>query len=172
MPYPEGTRELDFGLGIAAVIGADGAIGGLTLANDWTARDLERAERESGFGPVEEQGLRALDRPGARNAWTSSEHRGRDDRARERRGARALELGELAYSWQELADHAARNTLLRPGELLVCSTGGSDGPWLRAGRRGRARARRRSACCETASQRRRSPANTPFGECSPRNGRR
>ena len=39
------------GLGVAAVIGADGAIGGLTLANDWTARDLERAERAAGFGP-------------------------------------------------------------------------------------------------------------------------
>ena len=33
------------------MIGADGAIGGFTLANDWTARDLERAERASGFGP-------------------------------------------------------------------------------------------------------------------------
>ena len=51
VPYPDGTSELDYGLGIAAVIGADGAIGGLTLANDWTARDLERAEREAGFGP-------------------------------------------------------------------------------------------------------------------------
>src|SRR5262245_35647268 len=51
VPFPAGTAELDIGVGIAAVIGADGAIGGITLANDWTARDLERAERASGFGP-------------------------------------------------------------------------------------------------------------------------
>src|SRR5262245_48398917 len=49
--YPEGVSELDFGLAIAAVIGADEAIGGFTLANDWTARELARAEREAGFGP-------------------------------------------------------------------------------------------------------------------------
>ena len=48
---PTGTGELDYGLALAAVIGADGTIGGFTLANDWTARDLSRAEREAGFGP-------------------------------------------------------------------------------------------------------------------------
>src|SRR6476660_5617923 len=51
IPYPEGTNELDYGLGVAAVIGAGGAVGGFTVANDWTARDLARAEREAGFGP-------------------------------------------------------------------------------------------------------------------------
>ena len=33
IPYPEGTSELDYGLAVAAVIGADGAIGGFTVAN-------------------------------------------------------------------------------------------------------------------------------------------
>ena len=32
------------------------------------------------------------------------------------------DLRRLGYSWQELAAHAGRNTLLRPGDLLVCST--------------------------------------------------
>ncbi len=133
IPYPEGTRELDFGLGIAAVIGAEGAIAGLTLANDWTARDLERAEREAGFGPSKSKDFALSIGPllvtpdelasteGAMIVRVNGEERARG------------ELGELAYSWQELADHAARNALLRPGDLLVCSTGGSDGPWLEAG---------------------------------------
>jgi len=133
IPYPEGTRELDYGLGIAAVIGADGAIGGLTLANDWTARDLERAERKAGFGPSKSKDFalsigpllvtpdELTDAASAMIARVNGE---------ERLGG---ELGELAYSWQELADHAARNTVLRPGDLLVCSSGGSAGPWLEAG---------------------------------------
>ena len=44
-----------------------------------------------------------------------------------------LDLGALAYAWQELAEHAARNTALRPGDLLVCSVGSSGGPWLEPG---------------------------------------
>ena len=43
------------------------------------------------------------------------------------------ELGALAYTWAELAAHAARNTVLRPGDLLVCSSGAGGGPWLEPG---------------------------------------
>ena len=42
IPYPEGTEELDYELEVAAIIGADGAIGGFTVMNDWSARDLQR----------------------------------------------------------------------------------------------------------------------------------
>ena len=131
VPYPSGVAELDVGLGVAAVIGADGAIGGVTLANDWTARDLERAERESGFGPSKSKDfamsigpvLVTPDEllPGVASARVNGEQRAQ------------LDLGALAYTWQELAEHAARNTTLRPGELLLCSIGSSGGPWLEAG---------------------------------------
>jgi fumarylacetoacetate (FAA) hydrolase len=133
IPYPAGTSELDFGLGIAAVIGAEGAIGGLTLANDWTARDLERAERAAGFGPSKSKDFALSLGPllvtpdelaedgGAIVARVNGEERGR------------CELARLAYSWQALADHAGRNTPLRPGDLLVCSSGPGEGPWLEPG---------------------------------------
>ena len=49
---PAGTEELDYRVGVTAVIGAGGEIGGFTLANVWTARDLARAEREAGHGPA------------------------------------------------------------------------------------------------------------------------
>ena len=52
VPYPAGTRELDYELECAAVIGADGAIGGFTVLNDWSARDLQRAEMRVGLGPA------------------------------------------------------------------------------------------------------------------------
>ncbi len=51
LAFPTGTEELDYRLALAAVIGAEGQIGGFTIANAWTARDLARAEREAGFGP-------------------------------------------------------------------------------------------------------------------------
>src|SRR5262249_55644001 len=52
VPYPEGTQELDYELECAAVIGADGAIGGFTVLNDWSARDLQRREMRVGLGPA------------------------------------------------------------------------------------------------------------------------
>jgi fumarylacetoacetate (FAA) hydrolase len=132
LPYPAGTGELDLGLAVAAVVGADGTIGGVTLANDWTARDLERAERASGFGPSKSKDfalslgpvlatLDELDGTARVGARVNGQDRG------------GFDLEALAYSWHELAEHAARNTELRPGELLVCSAGPTGEPWLEPG---------------------------------------
>ena len=33
-------------------MGADGAIGGFTIMNDWSARDLQRQEMKVGLGPA------------------------------------------------------------------------------------------------------------------------
>src|ERR687887_976690 len=52
IPYPGETEELDYELEVAAVIGADGAIGGFTGMNDWSARDLQRKEMRIGLGPA------------------------------------------------------------------------------------------------------------------------
>jgi hypothetical protein len=52
IPYPEGTQELDYELEVAVVIGADGGIGGFTVMNDWSARDLQREEMKVGLGPA------------------------------------------------------------------------------------------------------------------------
>src|SRR6476469_1519226 len=50
VPYPDGTAELDYELECAAVIGAEGRIGGFTVLNDWSARDLQRQEMRVGLG--------------------------------------------------------------------------------------------------------------------------
>ena len=44
IPYPDGTNELDYELEVAAVIGADGQIGGFTIMNDWS-REMSGARR-------------------------------------------------------------------------------------------------------------------------------
>src|SRR5512141_3164962 len=51
IPKPPDTNELDYELEVAAVIGAEGEIGGFTIMNDWSARDLQRAEMRVGLGP-------------------------------------------------------------------------------------------------------------------------
>ena len=51
IPYPEGSNELDYELEAAVVIGKDGQIGGFTIMNDWSARDLQRPEMKIGLGP-------------------------------------------------------------------------------------------------------------------------
>jgi hypothetical protein len=53
--YPEGSTELRSRPAVAAVIGADGAIGGFTAANAWRAPDLPGAKRYDfalSLGPV------------------------------------------------------------------------------------------------------------------------
>lgn len=131
IPYPDGTGELDYGLAVAAVIGAGGEIGGFTVANDWTARDLDRAERNSGFGPSKSKDFAFSLGP---VLVTADEFDGNRLEARvngaERCGG---DLRELVHPWPELVAHAARNTSLRPGDVLVAATAGSVGPALRPG---------------------------------------
>jgi fumarylacetoacetate (FAA) hydrolase len=50
------------------------------------------------------------------------------------------ELGDMYYSWDTIVAHAARNTRLRPGDVLGCGTVGTgsilelgDGRWLQPG---------------------------------------
>ena len=134
--YPEGTGELDYGLAIAAVIGADGTIGGFTVANDWTARDLDRAERSAGFGPSKSKDFALSLGP---VLVTPDEFAGNRLVARvngeERCGG---DLRELIHPWPELVAHAARNTSLRPGDVLVAAAAGRPRACAAARRRGRA----------------------------------
>jgi 2-keto-4-pentenoate hydratase/2-oxohepta-3-ene-1,7-dioic acid hydratase in catechol pathway len=121
---PTGSRELRPGVGLAAMVGAEGAIGGFTLANLWRAGDLpgaKSADFATSIGPVV---VTPDDLPGDRGAIAvrvNGEARGRAD------------LGGLARPWAELVAHAARNTTLRPGELLIAAAPPTDGPALRPG---------------------------------------
>jgi 2-keto-4-pentenoate hydratase/2-oxohepta-3-ene-1,7-dioic acid hydratase in catechol pathway len=94
VPYPEGSSDLRSGPAAAAVIGREGAIGGYTVANAWTAPDLPGAKSRDfalSIGPVLVT-AESIDVP-------------------------------ASPGWGELAAHAARNTVLRPGDLIVVATG-------------------------------------------------
>ena len=140
VPYPEGTAELDYELECAAVIGADGTIGGFTVMNDWSARDLQRKEMKVGLGPAKGKDfatslgpvLVTPDELGDLRlemvARVNGEERSHGN------------LGDMYHSWESIVAHAARNTELRPGDVLGSGTVGTgcilehgDGLWLQPG---------------------------------------
>ena len=95
VPYPEGSHDLRAGRAVAAVIGAEGAIGGFTVANAWTAPDLPGVKSRDfalSIGPV---------------LVTPDEYAADAD-------------------WEARVAHAASNTVLRPGELLVVGFGRAE----------------------------------------------
>ncbi len=140
VPYPDGTRELDYELEVAAIIGAGHAIAGFTVMNDWSARDLQRAEMRVGLGPSKGKDfatslgplLVTPDEFDGRSALMVARVNG-EERSRG-------ELGDMHWSWSDLVAHAARNTQLVPGDVLGSGTVGTgcivehgDGRWLQRG---------------------------------------
>jgi 2-keto-4-pentenoate hydratase/2-oxohepta-3-ene-1,7-dioic acid hydratase in catechol pathway len=126
--YPEGSNELVFRAAVAAVVGAEGTIGGFTAANLWTARDLARAERADGCGPSKSAdfGLSLGPVLVTPDGFTPTALRVNvNGESREQ-----VALETLAHGWPRLRDHAARNTTLRPGELLIAAAPIGEGPAL------------------------------------------
>ena len=140
IPYPVGTEELDYELEVAAVIGADGAIGGFTVMNDWSARDLQRAEMKVGLGPSKGKDFATSLGP---IVVTPDEFDGASATMVARVNGEERSRGELAdmyHSWPAIVDHAARNTVLHAGDILGSGTVGTgcilehgDARWLQPG---------------------------------------
>ncbi len=123
---PQSTRELDFELEIAAVIGAGGVIAGFTLLNDFSARDVQRAEMTVGLGPA-----KGKDFATALGPWllTPDEVPIADGRLQLEatvtvNGVELTRSSAAAqhFSWPELVAHAGRDTRLRPGDVLGSGT--------------------------------------------------
>jgi fumarylacetoacetate (FAA) hydrolase len=140
IPYPETTNELDYELEAAVVIGADGQIGGFTIMNDWSARDLQRPEMKIGLGPAKGKDFATSLGPFVvtpdelgdlrleMTARVNGEERSRGN------------MGDMHHSWDAIVAHAARSTRLRPGDVLGSGTVGTgcilehgDGRWLQPG---------------------------------------
>jgi fumarylacetoacetate (FAA) hydrolase len=108
IPYPEGSEELDYEVGGAAIIGAAGMIAGFTVVNDWTARGLDGAKSKdfaTSLGPV---------------VVTPDEYDGTSGDVVARVNGEERWRGSLEPpgSWEELRSYAARNTRLVPGDVL------------------------------------------------------
>jgi fumarylacetoacetate (FAA) hydrolase len=140
IPFPLGSDELDYELEVAAVIGTEGAIGGFTIMNDWSARDLQRKEMKVGLGPAKGKDFATslgpvvvtMDELGDLRlemvARVNGEERSRGN------------MGDMYHSWQAIIERAAANTQLVPGDVIGSGTVGTgcilehgDGRWLQPG---------------------------------------
>jgi hypothetical protein len=102
--WPDRARSLESGVAFAAMIGAEGGIGGYTLANTWRAPDLPGAKQRDfalSIGPTLATEV---------------------DEWRIAAGGGTLDAG--APEWDALVANAALNTVLRAGDLLVLDLGG------------------------------------------------
>src|SRR5947209_2089504 len=157
---PHGSSALDYELELACVIGtaardlpaddsAMACVAGFTIMNDWSARDLQRAEMAVGLGPSKSKdfatslgprlvpfaelrdkykdGRLHLDMTAAVNGKVYSHGNG----------------GSMYWTWPQLLAHASRDTELRPGDVLGSGTVGTGcileltpdavGGWLKPG---------------------------------------
>jgi fumarylacetoacetate (FAA) hydrolase len=140
IPFPAGSDELDYELEVAAVIGAEGAVGGFTVMNDWSARDLQRKEMKVGLGPAKGKDLATSLGPVVVTpdelgdlrlemvARVNGEERSRGN------------MGDMYHSWEAIIERAAMNTQLVPGDVIGSGTVGTgcilehgDGRWLQPG---------------------------------------
>jgi fumarylacetoacetate (FAA) hydrolase len=140
IPFPAGSEELDYELEVAAVIGGGGAIGGFTIMNDWSARDLQRKEMKVGLGPAKGKDFATTlgpivvtpDELGDLRlemvARVNGEERSRGN------------MADMYHSWEAIIERASANTQLVPGDVIGSGTVGTgcilehgDGRWLQPG---------------------------------------
>ncbi|MBY0461198.1 MAG: fumarylacetoacetate hydrolase family protein [Gemmataceae bacterium] len=157
---PKGSVALDYELELACVVGTpardlppdDSALeclAGFTIMNDWSARDLQRAEMAVGLGPSKSKdfatslGPRVVPFGELRDAY-------RDGRLHLEMTATVNDTvysrgnaGAMHWTWPQLLAHASRDTELRPGDVLGSGTVGTGcileltpeavGGWLKPG---------------------------------------
>jgi fumarylacetoacetate (FAA) hydrolase len=138
---PKGSSELDYELEVAALIDtpardldperAEEAIGGYTIFNDWSARDLQRDESTVRLGPAKGKDFATSIGP-----WLVT-----PDELEDARSGAAFDLAMTAtvngvetsrgrwsdavHGFAELAARASADVTLRPGELLGSGTVGT-----------------------------------------------
>lgn len=142
VPVPPGCSVLDFELEVAAVIGragrdvapADGwgHVAGLTILNDWSARDLQSREMQVGLGPA-----KGKDTATTLGPWLVTA----DEFTPDAEGFLPLGLraeidgtvvGEdllsnMGWPFADLVAYASRGTEVRPGDVLGSGTCGHGG---------------------------------------------
>jgi 2-keto-4-pentenoate hydratase/2-oxohepta-3-ene-1,7-dioic acid hydratase in catechol pathway len=147
VPITSGSTRFDFELEIAVIVGRDGidltieeaatVIAGYAILNDWTARDIQRVEMLTGFGPC-----KSKDSVTTLGPWvvTPDELNGLivDDHLRIRATARVNGrtvgsdwVDNMAWSFPQLISHASRGAWVRAGDVIASGTigGGCLAEW-------------------------------------------
>ncbi|MBP3957189.1 fumarylacetoacetate hydrolase family protein [Gemmata sp. G18] len=157
---PKGSAALDYELELACVVGkpardlpADDSalecLAGFTIMNDWSARDIQRAEMAVGLGPSKSKDfatslgprivpvseLRDVYRDGRLHVEMTATVNGKEYS----RG----NGGSMYWTWPQILAHASRDTELKPGDVIGSGTVGTGcileltpevvGGWLKPG---------------------------------------
>lgn len=139
---PRYTRELDFELEIAAVIGrevldssgeaAEEAIFGYTVLNDLSARDMQRDEMKCGLGPAKGKDFASVIGPVVVTRDELSSRRvgpGRYDLSMAaRKNDREVSRGnmrDLYFDFSQMIARASQDATLYPGDLIGSGTVGT-----------------------------------------------
>jgi len=123
---PADCKLLDFELEIAAVMGTDHEIAGFTLMNDWSARDLQIKEMTVGLGPAKGKDFATSLGP----MLVTPDELPYEDGRLHLEATVSLNGEEITrsdaskqhFSWPQIVEHAARDTELRPGDVLGSGT--------------------------------------------------
>jgi fumarylacetoacetate (FAA) hydrolase len=139
---PKGSEALDYELELACVVGkpardlpADDAaidcVAGFTVMNDWSARDLQRAEMAVGLGPSKSKDFATSLGPHL-VPFEELRDRYRDGRLHLEMTAKVNskeysrgDAGSMYWTWPQLLAHASRDTELRPGDVIGSGTVGT-----------------------------------------------
>jgi 2-keto-4-pentenoate hydratase/2-oxohepta-3-ene-1,7-dioic acid hydratase in catechol pathway len=159
---PPGSKQLDFELEVAAVVGLGGSdlepetagrhIAGFTVMNDWSARDLQRREMKLSLGPA--KGKDFATSLGPLLVTPDELEPYRKDAAYDLAMTATVNgveysrasLADIYWSFGEMLAYASRGTRLVPGDVIgsgTCGTGcilelslvhGEEAyPWLKPG---------------------------------------
>jgi fumarylacetoacetate (FAA) hydrolase len=156
---PKKSRELDFELEIAAVIGkagidvpadeADEYILGYAVMNDWSARDLQRQEMKMNLGPAKGKDFATSLGPWIVTPDELAARRVDDGRYDlpmvARINGREVSRGnfrDIHFTFGQMIERASDDTLILPGDVLGSGTvgtgcilelGSENVPWLEPG---------------------------------------
>ena len=148
LTWPRYSQRMDYELELACVIGKEGIdinedgagayIGGYTVMNDWSARDIQMEEMSVGLGPA-----KGKDFATSLGPWlvTPDEFNPTDARMTARINGETWSdgnIGQIHWSFPQIVAHASMDETLYPGDLLGSGTvGGGCGleldRWLQAG---------------------------------------
>lgn len=157
---PQGSSALDYELELACIVGkaardlpADDSalecLAGFTIMNDWSARDIQRAEMAVGLGPSKSKDFATSLGP-AVTPFASLRDAYRDGRLHLEMTATVNgkryshgNAGSMYWTWPQILAHASRDTELRPGDVIGSGTVGTGcileltpeavGGWLQPG---------------------------------------
>ncbi|WP_436520615.1 fumarylacetoacetate hydrolase family protein [Actinoplanes sp. HUAS TT8] len=133
IPFPAASVARDFELEVAAVVGPGQTIFGYTIFNDWSARDLQSREMRVSLGPAKGKDFASSLGPWIVTADELDPYK--IDGFLDLRcvaEVNGVEVGRdllsnMGWTFEAMLAYAARDSVVRPGDVLGSGTVGNGG---------------------------------------------